>query len=179
MLRRLIFGLMLGLVLGGAVAAGFVRLMGTSFAAHGGGAMALLSAALTGAVTGLVAGKPIWAPGARVEASIKAFFGALMAVGAMFALRRWGLDVPAPEVLGGTAPVGELPAVSLPVIAATLGGLFGLDNSPDEPQKGKKGDQPPRKRVAGSDGHGSAVGSPLAESDDAEASDLDPRRAKR
>jgi hypothetical protein len=179
MLRRLILGLMLGLVLGGAVAAGFVRLMGTSFAPHGGGVVALLSAALTGAVTGLVAGKPIWASGARVEAGIKAFFGALMAAGAMFALRRWGLEVPGPEILGGKAPIGELPAISLPVIAGALGGLFGLDNSPDEPAKGKKGDPPPRKRVAGADGRARAVGARLAESDDTEASDLDPRRAKR
>src|SRR5271170_2252281 len=132
MLRRLIFGLVLGLIVGVALAAGLVRLGEASFAAGGGVVLAYLAAAAVGGLTGLIAGKPIWASGAKVEGLLKALFGALMGAGAMFALRQWatGFDVNLSFLgAGGPAPVGELPAASLPLIAAILGGLFGLDNT--------------------------------------------------
>ncbi|MGH7271630.1 MAG: hypothetical protein ACREJ3_14460 [Polyangiaceae bacterium] len=130
MIRRLILGLVVGFLVGGAIAAGVVRLIGLSFLVSGGVLFAYLSAAAVGAGTGLVAGKPFWAHGAKVETGLKAAFGALMGVGAMFALRRWSIEIPSPAVLGGARPIGDLPAIALPLIAAGLGGLFGLDNSP-------------------------------------------------
>jgi hypothetical protein len=150
MLRRLLVGLVLGAIVGGLLAAGFVAgLKVTSFDASTGGAgLAYLAAAVAGVATGLVAGKPIWASGARVEAGLKAFFGALIAAGAIFALRHWGaswtLDL---RAFGGGGPgaPGDLPAVSLPLIGATLGALFELDNT--APKDGPAGAQP-RKRVA-------------------------------
>src|SRR5271170_1592032 len=91
MLRRLLIGLVLGLVVGGLAAAGLVAgLHMTMFDAGTGGiVLAYIAAALTGVLTGLVAGKPIWASGAKIEAGLKAFFGALIAGGLMFAARRW------------------------------------------------------------------------------------------
>ena len=143
----------------------------------GGAAIALLSGAVTGSLTGLVAGKPIWAGGAKLEGGIKAFFGALMGVGAMYALRRWGVPVPAPAALGGAAPIGELPAVAIPVVAAVLGAVFGLDNSPaDAASKGDSRGGGARKRVAASPGAKDAAASD--EGDGAEA-ELGPRRAGR
>src|SRR3979409_2609457 len=99
MLRRLFLGLVLGLVVGGLLAAGiFAGLKIETFAGSTGGALAYLAAAFAGVLTGLVAGKPIWASGAKVEAGLKAFFGALIAAGLMFALRQWAgfwvLDLP-------------------------------------------------------------------------------------
>ena len=94
----------------------------------GGAVLAYVAAALTGVLTGLVAGKPIWASGAKIEAGLKAVFGALLGA---------GLDVrPSPVgwrrcpirissfVGAGHGPVGELPAASLPLLAAVLGGVL-------------------------------------------------------
>lgn len=180
MLRRMIFGLVLGLMAGAGVAAGLVRLGQASFAAGSGVMIAYLAAALVGGVTGMIAGKPIWSSGAKIEGGLKAFFGALMGVGAMFALRQWatGFDVNMSFLGGGgPAPVGELPAASLPLIAAVLGGLFGLDNTDTGDDDGAG----TRKRVAGGARieAGSAAKPRAAVEDDDEAADVAPRRAKR
>ena len=183
MLRRLIFGLVIGLIVGVALAAGLVRLGLTSFADGGGLALAYLTAAVAGGLTGLVAGKPIWSSGAKVEGGLKAVFGALMGAGAMFALRQWatGVDVPM-AFLGGPAPIGELPAASLPVIAAVLGGLFGLDNTETKEDDGA-GKEGARKRVAAG-GARVAAGSPAksrvaGDDDGGDEAEVVPKRAKR
>src|SRR5579859_1203760 len=180
MLRRLIFGLVLGLMVGAGLAAGLVRLGEASFALGSGAMIAYLAAALAGGVTGLIAGKPIWASGAKIEGGLKAAFGALMGAAAMFALRQWGTGLPPVNLSflggGGPAPVGELPAASLPLIAAVLGGLFGLDNT----EGGDDDGAATRKRVAGGariDARASAK-TPAEIADD-EGADVEPRRAKR
>jgi hypothetical protein len=156
MVRRTVLGLVLGLLVGGLVAAGIVAgLQVLTFSGSGGTVLAYAAAALTGVLTGLVAGKPIWSSGAKVEAGLKAIFGALMGAGAMFALRQWAgaWVVPSFPAIGanGVTPVGELPAVSLPLLAAVLGGFFGADNTDDSARAGDAGKQRPgakeRKRV--------------------------------
>jgi hypothetical protein len=153
MLRRLLIGLVLGLVVGGLVGAGLVAGLGVlTFANTGGTALAYLAAAVTGVLTGLIAGKPIWSSGAKVEAGLKAFFGALIAAGVMFALRRWGgswvVNLPAIGANGTTA-VGDLPAISLPLLAAVLGAFFELDNTGSREEDDKKGgSEKGRRRVA-------------------------------
>jgi hypothetical protein len=182
MVRRLIFGLVLGLIVGVVLAAGLVRLGAASFAEGGGVFVAYLAAAAAGALTGMIAGKPIWSSGAKVEGGLKALFGGLMSVGAMFALRQWatGFDVNLSALGGGgPAPVGDLPAASLPLIAAVLGGLFGLDNTgTDGDDQGPKA----RKRVAAGDAKieaGSAAKARVAGADDDESAEVVPKRAKR
>jgi hypothetical protein len=179
MLRRLILGLVLGLVAGGAVAFGLVRLGEVSFASGGGEAVAYLSAAVAGALTGAIAGKPIWASGAKIEAGLKSFFGAVLALGAMFALRRWGAGIVSPDVsaLGGDGvlPIGEVPMMSLPLVAGVLGGLFGLDNT-DEPKRDETAGA--RKRVAAADAKPGAK-SRVAEADAGDDGEPAARRAKR
>lgn len=174
MLKRVVLGLVIGLMVGAAVAAALVS--GLQIPAFGGAFAALTAyaaAAATGVLTGLVAGKPIWAADAKVEAGLKAFFGALLAAGGMFALRQWAqgwvLDL-APLHGGGPAPIGALPAASLPLIAAVLGGFFELDNSGDDAE-------PTRKRVAPPK---ATVGAAVADEgeDDAEAPPAS-RRARR
>src|SRR5688572_713130 len=95
MLLRLLLGIMKGLALGGLV--GFA-LANLGFAAPG-AAVAYLSAALTGALVGLIAGKPIWASlrdsQARIEVGLKAAFGALLGVGLMWLSRSFvGVGIP-------------------------------------------------------------------------------------
>jgi hypothetical protein len=147
MLRRLFIGLTLGLAAGALLAAGLVAgLKVASFDGAGGVVLAYAAAAIAGVLTGLVAGKPIWAPSAKVEAGLKAFFGALLGAGAMFALRQWASPWTADlSALGaGRGAVGALPAASLPLIGAVLGALFELDNTGDATGKET---QPQRKRV--------------------------------
>jgi hypothetical protein len=148
MVRRLFVGLLLGCFFGGLLAAGLVAgLKITVFSGAGGAVMAYLAAAVLGVLTGLVAGKPIWASGAGIEAGLKAFVGALLAAGAMFALRHWAPEWPLDLSrfgAGGPSPLSDLPAASLPLIGAALGGLFELDNTGG----GKEVAAPVRKRVA-------------------------------
>jgi hypothetical protein len=129
MLKRLILGLLIGAVVGGAVSAGIVVGLGwmTMPAILG-----FLLAAATGALTGLVAGKPIWASGGQIEAGLKAFFGALLAAGGLYAIRTW-LDVPVDLTLlhAGKGSLGYLPTAFLPLISAVLGGFYELDNTPE------------------------------------------------
>jgi hypothetical protein len=147
MVRRLLVGLVLGFLVGAALAAALVAGLKTlTFVGAGGAVLGYLAAALVGVLTGLVAGKPIWAAGAKTEAGLKAFFGALLGAGAMFALRQWAggwtLDLSSLGA-GGPASVAALPAASLPLIAAVLGGFFELDNTNDGGEEKKTG-----KRVA-------------------------------
>ena len=176
MLRRLIFGLVLGLLVGGVLAAGLVKLGMVAFTGDGGVVLAYLAAGAAGALTGLVAGKPIWASDAKIEGGLKAAFGALMGAGAMFALRQWATGfAPDLSVIGaGALPAGDSPALALPIIAAVLGGLFGLDNT-DSP---KQLEGPARKRVAGE--ASKARPKPrVAEIDDPDEAEVVSKRAKR
>ncbi len=187
MLRRLLVGLLLGLIVGGLVAAGFVQGLHLRAFPDGteGALFAYVSAAATGVLTGLVAGKPIWASGAKIEAGLKAFFGALLASGLLFALRQWGGGVhpPVTEFTEAGKMLGEMPATALPLVAAVLGGFFELDNTGDpEPKDGA------RKRVASgaeaAGGKSRARVAAGAEADDAGEADAGapaaaPKRAKR
>jgi hypothetical protein len=179
MLRRLFIGLALGLAMGGLLAVGLVAgLKVAAFEGAGGVALAYAAAAIAGVLTGLVAGKPIWAPSAKVEAGLKAFFGVLLGAGAMFALRQWGSAWTADlSALGaGRGAVGALPAASLPLIGAALGALFELDNTGDATRKEIPSE---RKRVAPG-GNGRAK-QRIVDAEDASAvqEEVGSKRAKR
>lgn len=156
MLGRLLVGILKGLVLGGLLGFGLLKL-GLAFPPA---VVAYLAAAVTGILIGLVAGKPIWAKDARIEAGMKAGVGALLGLGLMFAARRWlTMEVPAGllTVTGAVAPaeagkgsLGNFAMTSLAAIAAMLGGFYDADNTP-EPEKaeGKDEKKPEQKaRIA-------------------------------
>lgn len=137
MLKRLVVGLFLGAVVGTILAAVLVQGFGVqSFDASSlGAAGAYLAAAMAGLVTGLVAGKPIWSSNGKIEAGLKAFFGALLALGGMFVLRQWvhvSVDLSSLKASSGPTELGQLPAVSLPLIAAVLAAFFELDNTDND-----------------------------------------------
>ena len=173
MLRRLLIGLVLGLIVGGLVAAGLVAGLGVStFASAGGAVVAYVVAAVTGVLTGLVAGKPIWSSGAKIEAGLKAAFGALVGAGLMFALRKWGgswtISLPAIGAIGPTS-VADLPATSLPFVAAALGAFFGIDNTGGDEGVAKGAPANVRRRIAagsGKPGRARADGAAGADDDD-------------
>jgi hypothetical protein len=147
MLGRLLIGIVKGLMVGALLGFGLVKLG----AAMPGAVVAYLAAAVAGVVVGLVAGKPIWAKDAKIEAGTKAFVGALLSLGLMAAARQWlTMEVPIP--LGSLVPdhatltLGGFAMTSLATIAGLLGGFYEADNdaSGDEAaapgaQQGKAG----------------------------------------
>ena len=127
MLGRLLIGIVKGLMVGSLLGFALVKLD----LAIPGALVAYLAAAVTGVLVGLVAGKPIWAKDAKIEAGTKAFVGALLALGLMAAVRAW-LMIPLPFALGSLAPEGAMlggfAMTALATIAAVLGGFYEADN---------------------------------------------------
>ena len=139
MLKRLILGLILGTVIGAVVAA--VLVQGLGMVLFSNAVFAYLAAAATGVITGLVAGKPIWSADGKIEAGLKAFFGVLLALGGMFALRTWAnLHVDLTMLKAGEGLLGYLPATSLPIIAGVLAAFYEIDNSPSGESDKKDGE---------------------------------------
>ena len=129
-LLRLLLGLLKGLVVGallgyGLAAAGL--LVPPTLVAYG-------AAAALGAVVACVAGRPIWAKGARIEVGMKALAGVLIAPALLYVARRWltfelPLDLPAMLGLGSVpASVGMLSLTSYALVGAVLAGFFDADN---------------------------------------------------
>jgi hypothetical protein len=159
MLTRLLIGIAKGLFIGGLLGFGLAK---AGFVAPG-AFIAYLAAALAGVLTGLVAGKPIWAKDAKIEAGMKAVVGALLGAGLMYATRRW-LNIALPfelgdlsaanESLGETAAsgtVGGLAVTSLATIAGLLGGFYEADNTPSEGDDGEAKARSSTVRVAAAD----------------------------
>jgi hypothetical protein len=156
MLLRLVLGLLKGLAIGGLVGFGLAKLGLAAPSAL----FAYAAAALVGALVGLIAGKPIWAAGGRIEAGLKAGFGALLATGLMALARNFlGFAMPidlgslaaANQSLGETAAQGTfggLAIVSLAMVAAVIGAFYDADNTP-EPEGSKKVEQgsAPKARI--------------------------------
>jgi hypothetical protein len=138
MIRRLFVGLLLGALVGAIVAAAFIK--GLGILAFG-TVLALLAGAATGALVGLIAGKPIWASGAKIEAGLKAFAGAVIGVIAMLLVRKFlGQEIDLSAYGAGAGAIGDLPVTSLPIVAALLGAFYEVDNTPEASDK--KADAP-------------------------------------
>jgi hypothetical protein len=145
MIGRLLKGIFLGLFIGGLAAAALIKGLGvTGFDAEHFDFLAYAVALGTGAVAGLIAGKPIWADGAGIEAILKTVFGALLGAGGMFLLQKFhGPDIDLTKFGLGSGALGHLTVVALPAIATLLSVFFEVDNT--------DGDKAPEKggRVAG------------------------------
>jgi hypothetical protein len=173
MMRRLLLGLVIGLVVGALVAAALVA--GLGWTEFPNAVMAYALAAITGALTGLVAGKPIWARGGQIEAALKAVFGGVLAAAGMFAVRRWlTMDVDLNVLHAGAGKLSELPGAALPLVAAVLGGFYELDNTDPPAAKDDKGG----KRV-GADKVRVAAGRAAEEDDEEDVPAAAPRKSKR
>lgn len=136
MFARLIIGILKGLVVGGLLGFALLKLNlglfvgGLAFVAY-------LAAALSGVVVGLIAGKPIWAKDAKIEAGMKAFVGALLGAGLMFGLRKLELPLAdtVPAALGVATKdpqtLGTFSVTALALVASVLGGFYEADNTPE------------------------------------------------
>ena len=128
MLKRLGFGLIKGLIVGGAIGAAFHFGLGVTTAT---GLIAYLIAMGTGATTGVLTGKPPWRHSAWIESLLKA--GAGLGVGALayWAATKWasfGLPLELPGVDAAT-PWTEVVLAFTAAIGTTFGALVELDNN--------------------------------------------------
>ncbi len=132
-LKRLVVGLVLGVLIGGLFGFGLAQ-ASTSLMAGG---LGYLLAAAVGVLTGLVAGKPIWAKGAQIEAGLKAFFGALLGAGILLGLRFVPLSLPG---LAGipAAELGRHAVASLAAVSTLLAIFYELDNTDAPAEEEKK-----------------------------------------
>jgi hypothetical protein len=146
MVRRLLLGLVKGLLIGGIFAVALIQVLGVPVF---GAFLAYTAAVLVGAITGLFAGKPFWAKDARIEVILKA----VVAAASMFALRKWvTAEIDLSAVGAGAGAVGGLPALSLPLISTFLAVVFELDNTTEVPATDARAAiAPPKQRVPGAE----------------------------
>lgn len=141
MVKRLGFGLLKGLLIGGAIGAGLQYGLHWTDAS---GLLGFLLAMGVAGTAGVFAGKAPWKEGAWIEATLKGLVG----VG-LGALSYWGLTqvpfgVPFPG-LSGTHALAALPVVFAPAIAGVYGAVVELDNTGEDEDEKKSG---PKARVA-------------------------------
>lgn len=147
MLKRLIVGIILGVVIGGLLGYGLFQVLPGVMA----GVLGYAFAAATGVIVGLVAGKPIWAKGAQIEAGLKAFVGALLSMGLLFGIRFIGLTIP--EVAGiPAAEIGRHAVASLVTISTLLAIFYEVDNTGGDEEEGDKKRIAPEKTRVATDG---------------------------
>lgn len=126
MFKRLLLGLVKGLVLGGVVGAAIT--FGLRQSVDGVAAYGLY--ALLGALAGVFAGRPPWMKGAWVESLLKGLFGVAVGAG-LYALGSRFLTVAMPDLaLGnGTLELFKQPMLMAPGIGAIYAALIELDNT--------------------------------------------------
>ena len=152
MLKRLLMGLVEGVLLGSVLALLLVKGLGVATIT---GVVAYLAAIVTGLLTGLVAGRPIWQRDARIEAGLKAIAGAALGALALWALRRWvGAEADLSALGMGSGKLVELPAVMLPLVATVLALLFELDNTAGAAPEAKVRAPSAPARIDASESHG-------------------------
>jgi hypothetical protein len=126
MFKRLLLGLVKGLVLGGVVGAAIT--FGLHQSVDGVAAYGLY--ALLGALAGVFAGRPPWVKGAWVESLLKGLFGVAVGAG-LYALGSKFLTIPMPDLAagGGTLELFKQPVLMAPGIGAIYAALIELDNT--------------------------------------------------
>jgi hypothetical protein len=151
MLKRLVVGLILGILVGGLAGYGLFQVLPTAMATGFG----YFFAAVVGVLVGLVAGKPIWAKGALIEASLKAVIGAALGCAILFGIRFLGFTIPAVAGIPA-AEVGKHAVGSLLAVATLLAVFYEIDNSGGDD---KDENAPTRARVEGGAGDKKRVAS--------------------
>jgi hypothetical protein len=162
MLKRLLYGWLKGLVIGGAIGAGIQyglpEIEMTWPIVSGGIAGYLLTMGAAG-TTGVFAGKPPWREGAWIEALLKGLVGGAAGALLYWLGSRYGtFAMPFPGVEGTTVWTAE-PVLFLPAIAGAYGSLVELDNTGDDDKKrGRPSKSGPKVRVAADADHDIALG---------------------
>ncbi len=146
MILRLLFGILKGLAVGGLLGFGLMQI--PSFATALPAWIAFIAAPLAGIIVGLIAGKPIWAEGGKIEAGLKAGAGALLGALLMWGVR-WlfgGISLSSLGLQG--AALGSYAITSLAIVASTLGAFYDADNTPEAADEKRDAAASPKLRVA-------------------------------
>lgn len=123
---RLILSIVIGALVGVGTAAFAIKVLGITWLVA---STAYPLGIAVGILVGLLTGTPVWAPGAWLEAILKAVFGAVVACALMYAFRSWATVSLNLTSLGlGSGEAGKLPEVVLPTIALLLSVGFGIDS---------------------------------------------------
>jgi len=144
--KRLGIGLLKGLVLGAAIAAGVSY--GAHWATPSGGLLAYLLALGVGGTAGIFGGRAPWKEGAWIEAAIKGLVGVCVA-----ALLYWLASAYAARSIpwpGASSPIPwtSIPLLFLPAIGAIFGALVELDHDDADGKPAKKKSAASKARVA-------------------------------
>lgn len=136
MFKRLLLGMLKGLIIGGALGALLHFALGVTTVT---GIGAYLLYAAVGAVAGVLSGKAPWKPGAWVEALLKGGFGLGLGAG-LYALANWLFTSPVdiPQV-GAGGLFASHPLLFAPALAAVYAGLVELDNTGEEEESAPTG----------------------------------------
>jgi len=155
MLKRLGFGLLKGLVVGGALGVGFQVGLGWGSTT---GLLGFLLAMGIGATAGILCGKAPWRAEAWIEAVLKGVFG--VGIGALVywigsAYLAWQLPWALPHADAGSAWT-SMPLLYAPVIGGIFGTIVELDNNDgavgsSRRKSNKKHRTGPRTRVSTTD----------------------------
>jgi hypothetical protein len=149
MFRRLLLGLAEGLLVG--LALGIVCTRELGLGAPSGVTLVLLGS-VAGAVTGLVAGRPVWARNAKVEALLKSAVGAVLGGALSLAFSHWlkgTLDLRGFAL--GVGPIGQRSVSLLPAVTSVLALLFELDDDGKRPDRQLESSGRERRRMPTAD----------------------------
>ena len=130
MLKRLVVGLVKGMMIGAIIGCGFHFGLGWQTTAAGGGLLAYLMAMGSGATAGVLAGKPPWRQQAWIESVLKGVAGIGLGALTYWVSSQWGSFALPSFVpgLGGT-PWTESTLLINVSAAAVFGTLVELDNT--------------------------------------------------
>lgn len=137
MVKRLVFGLLKGVVIGAALGALFHFALGLSTV---GTVAGFLLSALAAVVAGVFSGQPPWKKGAWIGSILKAVFGMLLGSGLYFAISKLLGGVSVDGLLrteGGT--IATAPLAFMPMIAAVYSTFVEID---DGGETGTTADEP-------------------------------------
>jgi len=136
MLRRLLWGLVKGVVLGATIGALLhFGLAATPLA----GALAYVVYGAVAAIAGVFAGELPWKPGAWIGALIKAILG--IGIGALvYFLGSKFLNIPVGGLAGAPddTVLSQFPLLFAPIVGGVFSGLIELDDGGEKPQEEKK-----------------------------------------
>ena len=126
MLKRLGFGLLKGLLIGGAIGAGFQY--GLHWTDVTEGLLGFLIAMGAAGTAGVFAGKAPWREGAWIEATVKGVIGVALGALGYFGITYIRYEIPFVGVEGDHA-IAALPVLFAPAVAGLYGAFVEFDNT--------------------------------------------------
>lgn len=131
MVKRLLLGLLKGLVIAGALGALFFYAFGMHAVT---GVGAFLLAGLATLLAGVFAGQPPWKTGAWIGSVLKGVFGFGLGAGLYWVLQRFAPATDISSVLRSTEPttIATAPLTFMPIIASIYTMLVEIDDGAEE-----------------------------------------------